>query len=103
MVYHFAIHNTTEDDGVNVTEQYQFQKDGITLTLEWNKTDPTYSYQVAVIPNLPLNFSISTRVHIKVPYNSPHNVSITVSSCSQYNTTVFFEKVLYCELKISSI
>ena len=96
----YNIHDTSEVDGVSVTEQDQFQKDGVTLTLEWSKTDPTYSYQVTIVPNLPLNFSTSTRVHIKVPYNSPHNVSLTVSSCEEHNTTVFFKKVCYCELKI---
>ena len=86
---------------MNLTEQYQFDKDGVTLTLEWNKTDSTYSYQVAVVPNLSLNFSTTSRVHIKVPYNSPHNVSVMVSSCGQHNTTIYFEEVFYCELKIS--
>ena len=89
------IHLNSENDGVGVMEQCQFQNDGATLTLEWNKTDPTYSYQVTVIPNLPLNSSISTRVHIKVPYNSPHNVSIVVSSCGKHNTTFFFKEVHY--------
>ena len=99
------IYDTSEVDGlgVNFTEQYQFDKDGdgVFLTLEWIKTDPTYSYQVAVVPNLPLNFSTSSRVHIKVPYNSPHNLSVTVSSCGKHNTTIFFKEVSYCELQIS--
>jgi hypothetical protein len=94
-IYHFKV------DGVNLTEQYQFDKNGVILTLEWNKTDSTYSYQVAVVPNLPLNFSTSSRVHVKVPYNSLHNVSVMVSSCGQHNTTIFFKEVSYCEIKIS--
>ena len=100
MVYFFVVYNNyLEVDGVNLMEQYPFDKDGVILTLEWNKTDPTYSYQVAVVPNLPLNFSTTSRVHIKVPYNSPHNVSVTVSSCGQHNTTIFFKEVSFCELK----
>ena len=82
----------------NLTEEY-FENDGVSITLEWLQTDSTYSYHVAVVPNLPLNFSTSTSVQIKVPYNSPHNVSIVVSSCGQHNTTVFFKEVFYCELK----
>ena len=101
MVYFVVIIiiNTLEVDVVNLTKQYPFGKDGVILTLEWNKTDSTYSYQVTVVPSLPLNFSTSSRVHIRVPYNSPHNVSVTVSSCGQHNTTIFFKKVFYCELK----
>ena len=77
-----------------MTEQHQFQNNGVTLTLKWNKTDSTYSYQVTVVPNLPLNFSTSTRVHVKIPYNSAHNMSIVVSSCGKYNT-IFFKEVHY--------
>ena len=92
---------TSEIDGINLTEQYQFDKDGVILTLEWDKTDSTYSYRVDVVPNLSLNFSTSSRVHIKALYNSPHNVSVMVSSCGKYSMIIFFKEVFYCELKIS--
>ena len=85
-----------DTERVNLTKEY-FENDGTSITLEWTRTDSTYSYQVAVIPNLPLNFSTSTKVQIKFPYNSLHNVSVEASSCGQHNTTIFFKEVLYCE------
>ena len=84
-----------------MTEEY-FENDGVSITLEWTQadlTDLTYSYHVVVVPSLPLNSYTSTSIQIKFPYNSPHNVSIVVSSCGQYNTAIFFKEVLYCELK----
>ena len=59
------------------------ENDGVSVELEWNQSDQTYSYHVAVVPDLPLNLSTSTRVQVKVPYNTPHNVSVEVSSCGQ--------------------
>ena len=84
-----------------MTEEYGIENDGVTITLEWAQINPTYSYQVTVVPNLPLNFSTSTHVRIRVtvPYNSQHNVSIIASSCGKHNATVFFKEVFYCELK----
>ena len=87
----------SDTERINLTEKY-FEKDGVSITLEWTKMDSTYSYHIAVVPDLSLNFSTSTRAQIKVPYNSPHNVSVEVSSCRQYNATVFHREVFYCEL-----
>ena len=83
-----------------MTEEYDNKNDGVTITLEWEQINPTYSYHVAVVPNLPLNFSTSTHVRVRVPYNTLHNVSIIVSSCGKYNATVFFKELSYCELKV---
>ena len=80
-----------------MTEEYDNENGGVSITLEWAQIDSTYSYQVAVVPNLPLDFSTSTHVRIRVPYNSQHNVSIIVSSCGQHNATIFFKEVFYCE------
>ena len=82
-----------------MTEQL-FENGGVSVTLEWTHTDSTYSYHIAVVPYLLLNFSTSTRVQMKVPYNSAYNVSVLASSCGQNIVTIFFKEVFYGELKL---
>ena len=75
------------------------KSDHILMTLEWTQNDLTYSFHITVVPPTPqVNYSTSTQVQIKVPYNVAYNMSILVSSCGQYNVTAFFKVVFYGEL-----
>ena len=46
----------------------EFESDGVTVTVEWISIES--SLYINITPHLPFNFSESTRVQLKVPYNT---------------------------------
>ena len=79
---------------INVREQLEFEKDGVTIILEWDEVNPLYSVDVSVIPELQVNISGST-AQLKVTYNTMYNVSVIVSPPCGQSSVVVFNKVYY--------
>ena len=73
----------------DINRKEQFEKDGVTVTLEWTQEN---SYNFSVFPSLPIIFSGDANVQLKVPYNTVYNISLLVippNPCGQNDT--FFE------------
>ena len=96
---------------VNVREQLtEFENDGVTVILEWDKLNPMYSVNVTIIPETQLvNISRST-VQLTVAYNVMYNVSVIISRhpCGQNGVTIFSEVFYYprindCEYSVNTV
>jgi hypothetical protein len=85
----------------------EFETDGVTVTLEWDKLNPLYSVNVTVTPETQVNISGST-AQLTVAYNVMYNVSIMISYlCGQNNVTVFSKEYYHprtttseCKIKV---
>jgi hypothetical protein len=82
-----------------------FERDDITISLEWNSNQSDYDivYNVSISPQPATDTSIeSGRMNVTVYYNTHYNVSIYAAPpCGEYNLTEFLEfyygKVYICE------
>ena len=79
-----------------MTEQAaEFEKEDVTVTLEWDELNSLHSVNVSVIPETQVNISSST-ARLTMAYNVTYNVSIVVSHlCEQNNVTIFSETYYY--------
>jgi hypothetical protein len=72
-----------------------FDKEDVTVTLEWNELNPLHSVNVSVTPEAQVDISSST-ARLTVAYNVTYNVSVMVSHlCEQSSVTVFTEVYYY--------
>ena len=86
-----SINITYADHGIIKTEV--FGKDDVMVTLSLANES---SYNVRVIPYLPFVFLESASIQLRVPYNTPYNVSVlSIDLCGQ--NSVF--EIYYGELK----
>ena len=81
---------------INVREQaVEFDKEDVTVILEWDELNPLHSVKVRVIPETQVNISSST-ARLTMAYNVTYNVSIMVSYlCDQSSETIFSEVYFY--------
>ena len=65
-------------------ESENSETDGVRVTLEWTQENrllqTLYSYSISVNP-LVATLTEGTRVQLKVPYDTPYNVSILALLC----------------------
>ena len=81
---------------VNTIEDH-FGIENVTVVLEWDK-DEHITYNVTVIPHVPLLYINETVIQLTVPYNSFHFVSVVATLCDHNATNV--TKLHYGELYI---
>ena len=81
---------------VNISEI--FERDAITVTLEWMQGNPSYSYYVDIIlaTQLLINSNGITRVTVNMPYYIPYNLTILICLCRE-NLTSFAQSFHYCK------
>ena len=75
---------------INVREQAtEFEKEDVTVILEWDELNPLHSVNVIVTPEIQVNISNST-ARLTMAYNVTYNVSIMASYlCDQSSETIF--------------
>ena len=78
-----------------------FSLAGVFIDLEWTREHQSTIYSVNVTPHVNISFVASTRVQLTMPYNTPHNVSVTASLCNEHNTTTLYD-LLYGKLLASN-
>ena len=88
---------------INVREQpAEFEKEDVTVILEWDDLNPLHSVNISVTPETQVNISSST-ARLIMAYNVTYNVSVMVSHlCEQSSETVFTEAYYY-DLPLTSI
>jgi DNA integrity scanning protein DisA with diadenylate cyclase activity len=73
----------------------EFEKEDVTVTLEWDELNPLYSVNVSVTPEAQVNIFSST-ARLRMAYNVTYNVNVMVSHlCEQNSVTVFTEVYIY--------
>ena len=90
-----CMHSIYEDfPDVNVSKI--FERDAITVTLEWTHGNSSYSYYINIIPAAqPLvNFNEITRITVNLSYHIPYNLTILIH-CSMRNLTFFTQSFHY--------
>ena len=71
------------------------------FVLEWNASVST-TYSVKVEPSvLPVVMTGNTRVELRVPYNSPHSVTIVALNCAGYTNTTILKSYIVSTLCVS--
>ena len=84
---------------MEISADEEFDNDIVTVSLEWAEESSLYTYHVNITPYLPHNFSGSTKIHLKVPYNIAYNVSVITTPPNPCARKDVFE-VYYSELLI---
>jgi hypothetical protein len=81
---------------IYVREQaVEFEKEDVTVILEWDELNPLHSVNVSVTPEAQVNISSST-ARLTMAYNVTYNVSVMVSHlCGQNSVTIFTEVYYY--------
>ena len=72
----------------------EFENDGVTAIMEWDKLNPIYSVNVTVIPETQLNVTRST-ASLTVAYNVMYNVSVIISHPCGQNGVIILSEVYY--------
>ena len=90
------MHDKYSQPDINVREQAaEFEKEDITVILEWDELNPLHFINVSVIPETRVNISSST-ARLIMAYNVTYNVSVVVSYlCNQSSETIFSEVYFY--------
>ena len=75
---------------INVREQaVEFDKEDVTVILEWDELNPLHSVNISVTPKTQVNISSST-ARLTVAYSVTYNVSVVVLHlCNQRSETIF--------------
>ena len=69
---------------VNVTaNSVQFGTESVTVILDWTSEHPGASYNVSVVPQVPIMYTGNTRAQLNVLYNTLYDVSIVATLCAQ--------------------
>ena len=64
----------------------EYSADNITVTVEW--TQQVYAtYNVTVVPLVPIVFTGSTRCQLTIPYNTEYNLTVEAAAPCRANTT----------------
>ena len=81
---------------INVREQAaEFEKEDVTVILEWGELNPLHSINISVTPETRVNISSST-ARLVMAYSVTYNVSVVVSYlCNQSSETIFSEVYFY--------
>ena len=73
----------------------EFEKEDVTVILEWDELNSLHSVKVSVTPETQVNISSST-ARLTMAYNIMYNVSVVVSHpCEQNSVTIFTEAYYY--------
>ena len=70
---------------VNTIEEH-FGIENVTVVLEWDKDEHTYN--ITVVPHVPVLYINETVIQLTVPYNSFHFVSVIATLCDHNATNV---------------
>ena len=91
----YELHHIPQDlillEEVNITVvPEKFESNGATIVLNWTTVSFLHAYHVSVTPQVELMFNSSTRVHLRVQYDTKYNVTVEViHPCGLSNLTVF--------------
>ena len=90
------MHDKYSQPDINVREQAaEFDKEYVTVILEWDELSPLHSIIVSVIPETQVNIS-SSITRLIVAYDMAYNVTVVVSYlCDQSSETIFSEVYFY--------
>jgi hypothetical protein len=78
----------------------EFEREYVTVILEWDELNPLHSVSVSVTPEAQVNLSSST-ARLIMAYNIAYNVSVMISHlCGQKHVTVFTEVYYYLYTRI---
>ena len=80
----------------------EFEKENVTVILEWDELNPLHSVNVSVIPETQVNISSST-ARLAMAYNVTYNVSVVVSHLCEQNSVTIFTEAYYYDLPLTSI
>ena len=78
-----------------VTKSEYYESDGVTVTLEWAEETSLY---INITPYLSFNFSGSTTVHFKVPYNIAYDIGVVTTPPNPCGQNDIHFEVYYGEL-----
>jgi hypothetical protein len=80
-----------------------FERDAITVTLEWAQGNSSYSYYIIIIPTTQLlvNFNEITRVTVNLSYHISYNLTILIH-CGVKNLTFFSQSFHYSKFNSTS-
>lgn len=83
-------------EGVNITiREVELHSENVTVTLEWSQENPSYSYNVTVIPQIELAYNhqcTTCTVQLTLSYNTQYNASVVaIHPCGQSTLTSFIE------------
>ena len=80
---------------VRTSEEYR--ADSIAVIIEWTQREGV-SYNITIVPTVPMIYTGSTSVQVIVSYNTEYNVSLEASTVCQSivssNITLFYGKSL---------
>ena len=66
----------------------EYLTDNVTVTVEW--TQQVYAtYNVTVVPLVPIVFTGSTSCQLTIPYNTEYNLTIEAAAPCRSNATAF--------------
>ena len=80
----------------------EFEKENVTVILQWDELNPLYSVNVSVTPETQVNISSST-ARLAMAYNVTYNVSVVVSHLCEQNSVTIFTEAYYYDLPLTSI
>ena len=80
----------------------EFEKEDVTVILEWDELNPLYSVNIIVTPETQVNISSST-ARLAMAYNVTYNVSVVVSHLCEQNSVTIFSEAYYYDLPLTSI
>ena len=73
----------------------EFEKEDVTVILEWDELNPLHSVNVSITPKTQVNISSST-ARLTMAYSVTYNVSVVVLHlCNQRSETIFSEVYFY--------
>ena len=90
------VFTVTDPKLINLTEQKNYERNGVRVTLEWIEGSSLHMYYINVVPSAPFIFNGSTlSVIFDLSYNISYNVTVQVELlCGNY-VTIFAKFFLF--------
>ena len=89
----------TDPKLINLTEQKNYERNGVRVTLEWIEGRSLHTYYISVVPSAPFIFNGSTlqSVIFDLSYNISYNVTVQVELLCGKNVTIFAKLLYFCK------
>ena len=83
-------------------EAAEFEKEDVTVILEWDELNSLHSVNVSIMPETQVNISRST-ARLTMAYNVTYHVSVMVSHLCEQNSVTVFTEAYYYDLPLTSM
>jgi hypothetical protein len=98
----FTISASLDTIVISVSEEYRADSCSISVVVEWTRREGV-SYNITIVPMVPVTYTGSTSVQLIVSYNTEYNVSLEASAVCQRSIAsrhiripLFYGESYYC-------